>query len=132
MQTRSPETNHASSMIFALVCLLLVFFSDASAKQSLPDSPKPNKAKTQTKMPSESGWPRTFTSDADTFTIYPPQVDNWSENVIDLYCAVELKAGRESAAKYGVVWFQTRTEVDKINRLVMLDQAKVTGAEQRS
>jgi hypothetical protein len=53
-------------------------------------------------------------------------VDKWAENLIDLYCAVELKSGKEIAAKYGVVWFQARTEVDKVNRLVTLDQAKVT------
>jgi hypothetical protein len=42
-------------------------------------------------------------------------VDKWHENLIDLYCAVELKAGKESAAKHGVVWFQARTEMDKVN-----------------
>ncbi|PYT67130.1 MAG: hypothetical protein DMG42_27635 [Acidobacteria bacterium] len=42
------------------------------------------------------------------------------------YCAVELKEARETATKYGVVWIQARTEVDKINRLVTLDQAKIT------
>jgi hypothetical protein len=50
-------------------------------------------------------------------------MDKWDDR---FYCAVELKAGKETAAKYGVVWFQARTEVDKVNRLVTLDQAKVT------
>jgi hypothetical protein len=36
-----------------------------------------------------------------------------------------LKTGKNGAAKYGVVWFQARTEVDKVNRLVTLDQARV-------
>ena len=97
-----------------------------SAKKSLPDAPKPKNIKTQTKEPSESRWPRTFTSGVDTFSVYPPQVDRWDENRIDLYCAVELKSGKEGAAKYGVAWFQARTEVDKVNRLVTLDQAKIT------
>src|SRR5215467_2555337 len=126
MQMRSPVTGAASSVICALIFLLSLLSSKANAQQSLPDSPKPKNAKTQTKEPSESGWPRTFTSGADTFTIYPPQVDKWNENLIDLYCAVELKTEKESAAKYGVVWLQARTEVDKVNRLVTLDQAKVT------
>src|SRR5215467_5793410 len=126
MQMRSPVTGAASSVICALIFLLSLLSSKANAQQSLPDSPKPKNAKTQTKEPSESGWPRTFTSGADTFTIYPPQVDKWNENLIDLYCAVELKTEKESAAKYGVVWLEARTEVDKVNRLVTLDQAKVT------
>jgi hypothetical protein len=126
MQMRSPATDAASSVICALIFLLSLLCSAANAQQSLPDSPKPKNAKTQTKAPSDSGWPRTFISGADTFTIYQPQVDKWDENIIDLYCAAELKSGKESAAKYGVVWFQARTEVDKVNRLVTLDQAKIT------
>jgi hypothetical protein len=97
-----------------------------SPKKSLPDAPKPKNIKTQTKELSESGWPRTFSSGNGIFTIYQPQADRWEDNVIHLYCAVELKTGKESAVKYGVAWFQARTEVDKVNRLVTLDQAKVT------
>jgi hypothetical protein len=53
-------------------------------------------------------------------------VDKWNENLVELYCAIELKTGKETAPKYGVVWIQARTEVDKVNRLVTLDQAKIT------
>src|SRR3974377_1210913 len=90
-----------STGICVLLVLLSSFFSNANAQQSLPDSAKPRNVKTQTKQPSESGWPRVFTSGTDTFTIYPPQVDKWNENLIDLYCAVEVKTGEESAANYG-------------------------------
>jgi hypothetical protein len=126
MQMRSPATDAASSVICALIFMLSLLCSASDAQQSLPDSPKPKNTRTQTKAPSDSGWPRTFISGADTFIIYQPQVDKWDENVIDLYCAAELKSGKESAAKYGVVWFQARTEVDKVNRLVTLDQANIT------
>jgi hypothetical protein len=112
-------------VLWTLAFVAFLFFSTASAQQPLPEGPKP-KNQAQTKLPSESSWPRTFTSSTNTFTIYQPQVDKWDENLISLYCAVELKAGKETAAKYGVVWFQARTEVDKVNRLVTLDQAKVT------
>jgi hypothetical protein len=106
-------------VLWTLAFVAFLFFSTANAQQSLPDTPKP-------KVPPESNWPRVFISGANSFTIYQPQVDKWNENLIDLYCAVELKHGKESATKYGVVWFQARTEVDKVNRLVTLDQAKVT------
>ena len=105
----------------------------ALAQQPLPDAPKAKQTlptapafKAQAKGSSESGWPRVFSSGTDTFTVYPPQVDKWEANLITLYCAVELKMGQESGAKYGVVWFEARTEVDKVNRLVTLDQAKVS------
>jgi hypothetical protein len=106
------------------------FAAIAQQQQPLPDSPKPKLGATppatQPKKPSEHSWPRTFHNGTDTFTIYQPQVDKWNDNTIDLYSAVEFKKSKESAAKYGVVWFQARTEVDKVNRLVTLDQPKVT------
>jgi hypothetical protein len=136
MRIRRPANNGRSSLFWTLVFLFSLLCSAAIARQSLPntpspkkslpDSPKPKNVKTQTKEPSDSGWPRTFTSGPDTFTIYQPQVDKWGENLVDLYCAVELKAANETATKYGVVWIQARTEVDKVNRLVTLDQAKIT------
>jgi hypothetical protein len=101
----------------ALILLASLLLHPASAQQSLPDTPKP-------KVPPESNWPRTFVSGPDTFTMYQPQVDKWNENLIDLYSAVELKAGKDT--KYGVIWFEARTEVDKVNRLVTLDQLKIT------
>ncbi|HEX8894505.1 MAG TPA: hypothetical protein VF783_14335 [Terriglobales bacterium] len=100
--------------------------STPKSQQQLPNAPSAQKAKTQSTGPKDSGWPRTFTSGPDTFTLYQPQVDKWEDNLIDLYSAVELKTGKDSAAKYGVVWFQARAEVDKVNRLVTLDQAKIT------
>ncbi len=115
--------------LFRWVFLLLtvsLLVSAPRAQQPMPNAPSAQKPKPQTKPPSESGWPRTFTSGTDTFTICQPQVDKWDGNRVDLYSAVEFKAGKDSPAKYGVVWFHARTEVDKLNRLVTLDQAQVT------
>jgi hypothetical protein len=128
MRIRKRTVYSGIAFLVTLVFMLFVFLSLAKAQKSLPDAPKPKStsAKPQTKGPPESGWPRTLTSGPDSFAIYPPQVDKWEQNVVDLYCAVELKSGKETAAKYGVVWFQARTEVDKVNRLVTLDQAKVS------
>ena len=124
------EARSLAYLILFTAMFLLV--SPAIAQQPLPNAPSAQKAKTQaaqsppTKGTSDKGWPRIFTSGADTFTIYQPQVDKWEGNQIDLYSAVELKTGKEGTAKYGVVWFQARTEVDKVNRLVTFDQIKVT------
>src|SRR5215469_5415423 len=115
-----------TSLFWIMTFVLALLACAANAQQSLPDAPKPKNAKTQTKGTTENGWPREFTSGDSIFTVYQPQLENWDGNLINLYCAVELKSTKESAAKYGVVWFQARTEVDKINRLVTLDQGKVT------
>ena len=126
MRIHGPTAKTAVPVFCTLVFVAFPFLSAANAQQpGLPDAPKPKENIAQPAA-SESGWPRTFTSGVNTFTIYQPQVDKWNENLIDLYSAVELKAGKQSAAKYGVVWFQARTEVDKVNRLVTLDQAKIT------
>jgi hypothetical protein len=122
----TPATDAASSVVKTLILVVSLLLSTAKAQQPPHNAPGAQKAKTQGTEASERSWPRIFTSGPDTFTIYQPQVDQWNENLINLYSAVELKAGKESAAKYGVVWFQARTEVDKVNRLVTLDQAKVT------
>src|SRR5271166_251473 len=128
---RKPISAEHARMPVLLILLIVVslLVSVSSAHQALPNAPSAQKAKTpttQAKGTTESGWPRTFTSGPDTFVVYQPQVDKWDGNRVDLYAAVEFKAGKDSPAKYGVVWFQARTEVDKLNRLVTLDQAQLT------
>jgi hypothetical protein len=94
--------------------------------QGLPNAPSAQKAKVQASKPSPESWPRTFTNGADTFTVYQPQMDKWEGDQLFVYCAVEVRAGAKAAPRYGVVWLQGRTEVDKVNRLVTLDQVKIT------
>ena len=118
----SPST--IRTLIFSLLGVLMLGASLSS--QTLPNAPSAQKTATQKAAASEASWPRTLTNGADTFLIYQPQVDKWSGNSIDLYSAVELKAGKDTGANYGVIWFTARTEVDKINRLVTLDQVQLT------
>ncbi len=109
--------------------LLAIFISLSYGQQSqpLPNAPSAQKAKAQAAKTSTDGWPRAITSGADTFTIYQPQVDKWDGNRIDLYAAVEVKTGtgKTAESKYGVIWFHARTEVDKVNREVTLDQVQL-------
>jgi hypothetical protein len=113
----------ASLLVVILICLMV--YSPGLA-QDLPNAPSAQKAIVKKAQASEASWPRTMTSGSDTFLIYQPQVEKWEANRIYLYSAVELKTGKDAAAKYGVVWFNARTEVDKINRLVTLDQMQLT------
>ena len=117
-----PAMNSAFFVLTAIVLL-----TGARAQQSLPDAPSATKAKSSRGVHhTDNGWPRTFTSGEDRFTIYQPQVDSWDGNRIHVYSAVELQDGKNKSAKYGVVWLQARTEVDKVNREVTLNQVKVT------
>ena len=118
-----------NNMLGTTILLLSVLLLDNSgyAQEHLPDAPSATLAgKTNRARLSDSGWPRTFTSAHNTFKIYQPQVDKWEGNLISLYSAVEVTTGKDKATKYGVVWLQARTEVDKVNRIVTLDQIKIT------
>ena len=119
---RMCRRSNALILILASIATSISF----AAQESLPDAPSAVKGYTAPTPRSEHGWPRTFNVGSDRFTIYQPQVDTWEDNLIRLYCAVEAKKGKDGAAKYGVVWLEARTEVDKVNRLVTLYQANVT------
>ncbi len=113
--------------ILAAVSLLSLY---PAAAQKLPDAPSAQKAKqakpTGSTPPKEQDWPRTFTSGQDKFTMYQPQVEKWDGNRVYLYSAVEVQGVSQKSANYGVVWFNARAEVDKINRAVTLDQVELT------
>ena len=109
-------------LIFALASVTPCW----AQSQTLSNAPSAQKAKTQKAKSSESTWPRTFTNGADKFLVYQPQVDSWDGNRINLYAAVEVTTGTKGPSNYGVIWFSARTEVDKVNRLVTLDQVQLT------
>src|SRR5262252_5693657 len=125
-----PHREHDKTVGVISFTAIVLFISMASAQQTLPDAPSATKTgKSNVARTSEGNWPRIFKNETDTFSIYPPQVDRWQGNLVELYCAVELKQGTDSSPKYGVVSLQARTEVDKINRLVTLDNMKVTSVK---
>jgi len=58
--------------------------------------------------------------------IYQPQLDQWTGNRLEAYAAVAIHGQSSNDKAYGVIWFTARTEVDKVNRLVTLDDVKLT------
>jgi hypothetical protein len=110
--------------LLMLTCLL---GSSVILAQKLPDAPSAQKAKQPASRPAtDKGWPRTFSSGADMFSIYQPQVEKWDGNRAYLYSAVEVENKIAKSSNYGVIWFNARTEVDKLNRTVTLDQVELT------
>jgi len=113
----------------AWTCLLQIMLAPSMTycrAQTSPGAPYAQKAGVPKAPAPEANWPRTVRSGADTFLIYEPQVETWDDNRINLYAAVEFKTEPDGASKYGVIWFSARTEVDKVNRLVTLEQAQLT------
>jgi hypothetical protein len=79
MQKRSPSTAAASSVLCALIFLLSLLCSAANAQQSLPDSPKPKNAKTETKEQSEVAGHAPSPVVPTLSLFYLPQVDKVEE-----------------------------------------------------
>ena len=97
---------------------------------TLTDPPPPAVSAAADSAPSstdtDNGWPRTMSSGTDQITIYQPQIESWDQNVLAARAAVSVQSGASSQPVYGVVWFSARTEVDKENRVVTLQDVQLT------
>jgi len=77
-------------------------------------------------QPGGDPWPRVSKGQGATISIYQPQLESWTGNLLDAYAAVTIKTQGSQAVNYGVVWFTARTEVDKVNRVVTLNDFNLT------
>lgn len=125
-------------------CLILPLRAQTSLpdhpqpQQSLPDAPSaslplPEHPKSQspsgaagTAKPVDEAWPRKATRGDETISMYQPQVEAWKGDEVHAYAALSVLSTTKKTAKYGVVWFTARTEVDKVNRQVTLDDFRIT------
>ncbi len=76
-------------------------------------------------LPDEDPWPRIIQAQGSTIKIYQPQLNSWIDNQLDAYAAVAVKEGSGNI-EYGAIWFTARTEVDKVDRIVTLDNFNLT------
>jgi len=108
------------------------------AQQSLPDAPSAVQRLSEYPKPQVSAraaqaeprvdevWPRKATRGDETISMYQPQLETWKDDELHAYAALALENKTKSTTKYGVVWFTARTEVDKVNRQVTLDNIQIT------
>ncbi len=71
-------------------------------------------------------WPRYFQTNNYEYAIYQPQISAWPSNQIQGRFATAVRPAGTSNEVYGVVYFTARTEIDKVNRLVTLEDFQVT------
>jgi hypothetical protein len=71
-------------------------------------------------------WPRQVQSGTTTFLLYQPQLDSWENNQLEAHAAVSVKTAAAKDPTFGVIWFEARTEVDKVNRIVFLEDLNIT------
>jgi len=110
--------------LWILLCLFLLTDGLAAPFAAAPSQNSVDK--NQGVENGDQGWPRTIASGATKILLYQPQVDKWEGNQIQGYAAVAVENSASGLPIYGVVYFTARTEVDKVNRLVTLDNFKVT------
>jgi len=77
-------------------------------------------------MAQESGWPRTVPLEQGLVTIYQPQVDEMSDDIIHFRAALAYRATAGSEPVFGAGWFESRVEIDSSSRIVHPTDLKVT------
>jgi hypothetical protein len=75
--------------------------------------------------PQEDPWPRRLATADGTFLIYQPQVDSWKANQLEGHAAVSVQPAGAKEPTFGVIWFTARTDVDKTNRIVHLEDLNI-------
>ncbi len=71
-------------------------------------------------------WPRFYATNGYDFAVYQPQISQWPSNMMEGRFVVAVRPTGTSNETYGVVFFQARTEIDKVNRLVTLEDIQLT------
>ena len=71
-------------------------------------------------------WPRYFQTNGYEYAVYQPQISSWPSNQIEGRFATAVRPAGTSNEVYGVVYFTARTEIDKVNRLVTMEDFQVT------
>jgi len=76
----------------------------------------------------ERGWPRQITEGDKTLTIYQPQLEKWDGNHLEARSAVSVQKQSNPDPLFGTIWFEARTDVNKEQHLVLLEDIRITRA----
>ena len=75
--------------------------------------------------PADLAWPRFYTTNGYDFAIYQPEINAWPGNQLDGRFVVAVRPTGTTNETYGVVFFQARTDIDKVNRLVTFEDFQI-------
>jgi hypothetical protein len=71
-------------------------------------------------------WPREVKITGATLLVYQPQINSWQGNVLDFRAAVAVKPADAKQEIFGVVWGTAHTQVDRVSRMVLLQDFVLT------
>ena len=77
----------------------------------------------------DTGWPRSFTANGITFTVYQPQLTSWDGQQLAARAVVAAQPVGTPEPTYGTVNLSATTETDKVNRQVTLYNATVSNVQ---
>ena len=71
-------------------------------------------------------WPREVKLGDATLLLYQPQVNSWTGNILDFRAAVAVRPTGSKQETFGVVWGTARTHVDRVARMVTLEDLELS------
>ena len=75
----------------------------------------------------DAGWPREIACGDEMLILFQPQLEGYEGNRLQARAAIGVRsAGAQEPDRFGVVWMSARTEVDKVNRQVTLDDLRLS------
>ena len=116
-------------LVYGLFSIVVTLFGCASQSQTsntLSSPPPDTTATSQPTIPNIDPWPRIFTLTNATLRVYQPQVEKWEGNRLDFRAAVEATPSDGGTGSFGVIWGTARTEVNRVTRLVTLEDLRLT------
>jgi hypothetical protein len=71
-------------------------------------------------------WPRQIKLKNATALVYQPQVDSWENNMLNFRAVVSITPSNSKQEILGVIWATARTQVNRVTRIVVLEDIKLT------
>src|SRR5262249_1800899 len=71
-------------------------------------------------------WPRQFKLSNAPALVYQPQVDSWENNMLNFRAVVSITPNGAKQEILGVIWATARTQVNRVSRIVVLEDIKLT------
>ena len=123
----SPAASSLGWLRAALLALLFLATIGGLRAQSPDATNSPEILQTGQKLdPLSLQWPRFFSTNGYEFAVYQPQIAKWPGNLLEGRFAIAVRPTGTSNETYGVVFFKARTDIDKLTRLVTLEDFQIT------
>ncbi len=104
--------------LFVLFMVFAIALAVTSGAFAQPD--------TSGATPVNDQWPREFKLKKATLLLYQPQINSWEGNILNFRAVVGVTPKGSKEEIFGVIWGTTRTEVDRVARMVLLEDLTLT------